>query len=54
MKSPVGTMMTYSELFNLDISLKYKLRNAINYWRFAFCTENRNIKIASWGNLIAH
>ena len=53
MKSPVGTMMTYSELFNLDISLKYKLRNAINYWRFAFCTENRNIKIASWGNLIA-
>lgn len=53
MNSPVSSMMTYSELFNLDVSLKHKIRNAINYWRFAFCTKNRSIKIATWGNLIA-
>lgn len=53
MKSPVGSMMTYSELFNLDVPLKHKFRNAINYWRFAFCAKNRSVKIASWGNLIA-
>lgn len=53
MKSPVGAMLTYSELFDLNVSLKHKLRNAINYWRFAFCTKKRNVKIASWGNFIA-
>lgn len=53
MKSPIGTMMTYSELFDLHIPFIYKLRNAINYWRFAFCTKDRSIKISSWGNLIA-
>lgn len=53
MKSPVATMMTYAEWFNYDISLKKKLRMAINYWRFAFCTSNRDVKIASWGNLLA-
>lgn len=53
MMSPVGSMMAYSELFNLNVSLKNKLRSAINYWRFAFCAKSRSIKIASWGNLIA-
>lgn len=51
MKSPVATMMTYSEWFDLDISFKKKVRMAINYWRFAFCTRKRSVKIASWGNL---
>ena len=53
MKSPVGTMMTYSELFALNIPLRYKLRSAINYWRFAFCSRKRKVKIKSWGNLIS-
>ena len=53
MKSPRGTMMTYSEMFNLNIPFIHKLRNAINYWRFAFCSTKRDVKIKSWGNLIA-
>lgn len=53
MKSPIGSMMTYSELFNLNLPFKNKLRNAINYWRFAFCTKDRSVTIASWGNWIA-
>jgi len=53
MNSPRATMMTYSEWFNYDISLKKKLRMAINYWRFAFCSEKRDVKISSWGNTLA-
>lgn len=53
MKSPIGAMMTYSEIFKLNIPLQQRLKNAINYWRFSFCTSDRSIKIASWGKLIA-
>lgn len=53
MNSPIAIMMTYSEWFDLNIPIKQKVRMAINYWRFAFCTENRTVKIASWGKLLA-
>lgn len=53
MKSPIGTMMTYSEMFNLNIPFKQRLKSAINYWRFAFCSPKRIINIASWGKLLA-
>lgn len=53
MKSPIATMMTYAEWFEMDIPFKQKLRNAINYWRFAFCTSNRQARITSWGKLLA-
>lgn len=53
MKSPIGTMMTYAELFQLPIPFKDKVRNAINYWRFAFCTTNREVRITSWGKMMA-
>ena len=53
MKSPIATMMSYSEWFCMNISLKQKVKMAINYWRFAFCTKTRSVKIASWGNLLA-
>lgn len=53
MKSPIGTMMTYAELFQLPIPFKDKVRNAINYWRFAFCTTNREVRITSWGKMLA-
>lgn len=52
MKSPVATMMTYSEWFDLNISFKKKIRMAINYWRFAFCARHRSVKISSWGNFL--
>lgn len=53
MASPIATMMTYSEWFAYNIPVVKKIKMAINYWRFAFCTSNRDVKIASWGNLFA-
>lgn len=53
MKSPVASMMTYSEWFEQADSLKMKLRLAVNFWRFAFCAPlKRRLKIAGWGNLL--
>lgn len=53
MKSPVASMMTYSEWFEQTDSLKMKLRLAVNFWRFAFCAPlKRRLKIAGWGNLL--
>lgn len=52
MNSPVASMMTYSELYSLDISIKERIKAAINYWRFAFCSEKRDVKISSWGNAL--
>lgn len=66
MKSPIASMMTYAELFDIDGPLQLphkgeclklpflqKVKAAINYWRFAFCTSNRDVKIKGWGNLLA-
>lgn len=53
MRSPIGAMMTYSEMFKLDIPFKQKLKSAINFWRFAYCTSERKVKIKPWGNLLA-
>ncbi|MCF0199232.1 MAG: glycosyltransferase family 2 protein [Bacteroidaceae bacterium] len=53
MKSPIASMMTYSELFDLTVPFKQKLKAAINYWRFSFCASRRGVGIASWGKLLA-
>lgn len=65
MKSPIASMMTYAELFDVESNLnpnanlnfklpfKQKVKAAINYWRFAFCAKNRDVKIKGWGNLLA-
>lgn len=42
MNSPIGSMLTYSELVHYPIPFKDKLRNAINYWRFRFCLTTKN------------
>ena len=42
MKSPIASMMTYSELVKLPYPIHYKLRAAINYWRF-WCCHNGGI-----------
>lgn len=39
MKSPVGSMMTYSEMLSLDIPLLQKIKASINFWRFSFCSD---------------
>ena len=51
MESPVASMMTYAELFEMPVPMKIRVRAAINYWRFAFCAKQRSVKISSWGNL---
>lgn len=66
MKSPIASMMTYSELFDSNgplylphkgecfkLPFGQKVKAAINYWRFAFCAKNRDVKINGWGNLLA-
>lgn len=59
MKSPVASMMCYAELFDVDSDVDFdlpflqKVKAAINYWRFAFCTKDRSVRIASWGKLMA-
>ena len=42
MNSPIGSMLTYSELVHYPIPFKDKLRNSINYWRFRFCLTTKN------------
>ena len=42
MNSPIGSMLTYSELVYYPIPFKDKLRNAINYWRFRFCFTTKD------------
>ena len=44
MNSPVASTMTYAEMLDYDISLKWKIRSAINYWRFRCCIKNKALK----------
>lgn len=39
MNSPVASCMYYAELYYKNIPFLQKLKAAINYWRFAFCSE---------------
>ncbi len=39
MKSPKLATLFYTEQIKLDIPFKIKIRAAINYWRFSFCTK---------------
>ncbi|MBW4715517.1 glycosyltransferase family 2 protein [Prevotella denticola] len=41
MNSPIGSMLTYSELVHYPIPFKDKLKDAINYWRFRFCLRTK-------------
>ena len=45
MQSPIGTMMTYQEMTEYNIPLKWKLRSAINYWRFRLCYRQKEDKL---------
>lgn len=41
MKSPIASMMTYSELLGYGIPLLQKIKAAINYWRFRLCSKSK-------------
>lgn len=40
MRSPITSMTYYSELILLDIPFVQKIKGAINYWRFRFCSKH--------------
>ena len=44
MNSPVASTITYAEMLDYNISLKWKIRSAINYWRFKYCITNKSLK----------
>ncbi len=51
--SPIASMMTYAEWFDLACTSKAKLRMAINYWRFALCSKRKHsVTISGWGKLM--
>ena len=44
MNSPIASTMTYAEMLDYNISLKWKIRSAINYWRFKYSITNKSLK----------
>ena len=51
MRCPLGAMSIYKGLCSCDIPVKYKVKSAINYWRFFFCSNKRKenlIKVIYW------
>ena len=42
MKSPIASMMCYAEMNRLNIPFAQKIKAAINYWRFRFCSDSGN------------
>ena len=47
MNSPIASTMTYAEMLDYNISLKWKIRSAINYWRFKYCIKNKSLKAST-------
>ena len=39
MKSPQTTMLCYSELCKMRVPFSIKVKSAVNFWRFAFCSK---------------
>lgn len=43
MVSPVNATSLYSQLVQMNIPYKQKIKAAINYWRFRYCSKNKDI-----------
>ena len=48
MTSPIASMMTYAELNGYDIPFRSKVKAAINYWRFRFCSDAKEKPALKW------
>lgn len=49
MNSPIASMMTYGEMTGYkDVPFIIRLKSAINYWRFRFCSDNKQKPKLSW------
>src|SRR5574344_288734 len=42
MESPIASMICYAELCQYKIPLKQRVKAAINYWRFSFCSDKKS------------
>lgn len=49
MTSPIASMMTYQEMTQyIDMPLKERVKAAINYWRFRFCSDAKEKPALKW------
>ena len=48
MHSPVASMTAYVEMINYDVPILVKVKSAINYWRFRFCSEATDRPKLGW------
>jgi len=48
MNSPIASMMTYAEMTEFNIPFFAKLKAAINYWRFRFCSDAKEKPQIEW------
>lgn len=48
MNSSIASMMCYQEMNELDIPLLQRLKAAINYWRFRFCSDSVSKPVLKW------
>lgn len=40
MQSPVSAMICYSDLAGFNVPIKQRIRAAVNFWRFSFCSKD--------------
>lgn len=48
MNSPIASMMTYAEMTDFNIPFFAKVKAAINYWRFRFCSDAKEKPQIEW------
>ena len=48
MHSPTATMMAYAEMLKYDVPYMVKMKSAINYWRFRFCSKTTDKPKSDW------
>ena len=48
MLSPVASMTAYSEMLHYDVPFLVKVKSAVNYWRFWFCSEATDKPKLDW------
>lgn len=48
MNSPIASMMTYAEMTEFNIPFFAKVKAAINYWRFRFCSDAKEKPQIEW------
>ena len=54
MDSPTATLLYYSNMLNYSLPALTKIRSVLNYWRFWFCSDKKNVQqISKYWNWLA-